>query len=401
MPGSPVPSLWEKSAATIRGFISPRDPGAEFIHRAERAVKVFWRDLINEPYQTGPGAKAFGKAADSIVYIITDDGTGTGLIVDKKGLILTDLHIVKNAKTIAAVFRPKSVADLGKNLIIAANVVKIDSGNDLALLQLPHPPGNIKPVTFGNASKVRVGDQVFSIGLPTSHGLIYGDAVVTELHSTIAWSEEYIEHIGHPQISAQPLTIRAEGFLGSSGGPLLNAYGAVIGVKAFSDPTTSQIYAVPADVIALFLAALPEDEPENSGDITSWAQTTLTAWRKNGILKQFDTSGDGVIDRIGIDSNQNKYVDAWIVDEDQNGIPDYLARDINKNGRYEKRAYDKDGNGTYETHYFDHNNNEKPDVIGTDVDGDGIVDVFALIRKRGLASTNIKSHLPPPPLYTR
>ncbi len=124
-------------------------------------------------------------------------------------------------------------------------------------------------------------------------------------------------------------------------------------------------------------------------------------WRKNGILKQFDTSGDGVIDRIGIDSNQNQYVDAWIVDEDQNGIPDYLARDVNKNGRYEKRAYDKDGNGTYETHYFDHNNNEKPDVIGTDVDGDGIVDVFALIRKRGLASTNIKSHLPPPPLYTR
>ena len=401
MPGSPVPSLWEKSASTIRGFVAPSDPGAEFIHRAERAVKVFWRDLINEPYQTGPGAKAFGNAADSIVYIITDNGTGTGLIIDKGGLVLTDWHVVKDAKTIAAVFRPKSVADLGKNLIIAANVVKIDSGSDLALLQLPHPPGNMKPVTFGDASKVRVGDQVFSIGLPTPQGLRYGDAQVTELHSTIAWSEEYSEHIGHQKIHIQPLAVRARGFLGSSGGPLLNAYGAVIGVKAFADPKTSQIYAVPADVITSFLVTVPEPETENVGDIESWAQVTLTTWRKNGILKQFDTSGDGVIDRIGIDSNQNTYVDAWIVDEDQNGVPDYLARDVNKNGRYEKRAYDKDGDGTYETHYFDHNNNEVPDVIGTDVDGDGTVDVFAIIRKRGLGSTNIKSHLPPPPLYAR
>ena len=170
---------------------------------------------------------------------------------------------------------------------------------------------------------------------------------------------------------------------------------------AFSDSEKSQIYAIPADIITSFLDTLPETAAETVRDIASWATMTLTTWRKNGILKQFDTTGDGVIDRIGIDSNQNKYVDAWIVDDDQNGVPDYIARDVNKNGRYEKRAYDRDGDGTYETHYFDHNNNDDPDVIGTDVDGDGTVDVFAVIRKRGRGSTNIKSHYPPPPLWDR
>ena len=73
-------------------------------------------------------------------------------------------------------------------------------------------------------------------------------------------------------------------------------------------------------------------------------------------------------------------MDAWIIGEDQNGIAGYIARDVIKNGRYKKRAYDRDGDGTYETHYFDRNNNDNPDVIGTDVDGDGIVDVFAILR---------------------
>lgn len=380
MPGSPVPSLWEKAAATVYAYVSPSDPSTEFIARAERAVKAFWRDLINEPYRTGPGARAFGKAADSVVYIITDNGTGTGLIIDERGLILTDWHVVKEAKTIAAVFRPKSVADLGKNLIITANVLKIDPENDLAVLQLPHPPGDMQPVTFGDVSKVRIGDQVFSIGLSTPKTWAYSDAAVTELHSTISWSEEYSKRVRHARLHSQPMVVRAPTVLGSSGGPILNTHGEVIGVKAFYDPETSQIYAIPVDAITPFLDTIPAIEPENGRDIAAWAAMTLTTWRKNGILKQFDTNDDGVIDRIGIDSDQNGYVDAWIVDEDQNGVPDYIARDVDKNGRYEKRAYDRDGDGTYETHYFDHNNNDDPDVIGTDVDGDGIVDVFAILR---------------------
>ena len=209
LPGSPVPSLWEKAAATVYAYVSPSDPSTEFIERAERAVKVFWRDLINDPYRSGPGAQAFGKAADSVVYIITDNGTGTGLIINgERGLILTDWHVVKEAKTIAAVFRPKSVADIGKNLIITANVLKTDPENDLAVLQLPHPPGGIQPVTFGDVSKVRVGDQVFSIGLSTPKAWAYRDATVTELHSTISWSQEYSERVRHARIHSQPMAER-------------------------------------------------------------------------------------------------------------------------------------------------------------------------------------------------
>jgi len=380
MPGSPVPSLWEKSAATVRGFVSPSDPTVEFIARAEKAVLAFWLDLINDPYQTSPGAQAFENAVDSVVYVITDNGTGIGLIIDERGLILTDWHVVKEAKTIAAVFRPKSIADIGKNLIVTANVFMANPGNDIAVLHLPHPPANRNPVAFGDVSKVHVSDQVFSIGLPTPEAWVYSDTTVTEINTTISWSEEYSKRVRHTQIHTQPMVIHAQTVSGSPGGPILNKRGDVIGVAAFYDPETSQSYAIPADTITSFLDVLPSPRAENIPDITSWAAETLTTWRRNGILKQFDTNDDGVIDRIGIDSDQNKYVDAWIIDEDQDGVPDYIARDADKNGRHEKTAHDKDGDGTYETHSFDHNNDSTPDVIGTDIDGDGIVDVLAVIQ---------------------
>ena len=400
MPESPVPSLWEQSAATVRGYVSPSDPGTDFIGRIERAVKVFWRDLINDPYATGPGAPAFAKAANSVVYLITDRGTGTGLIINKE-LIVTEWDVIKDATSIAAVFRPKSVADLGKNLAIHATIVKTDPEHDLAVLQLRHPPGGIQPVMFGDVSKVRVDDMVFSIGLPTSKGWIYSDAKVTEMNPMIAWSVEYSKRVRHTPIHSKLIAVRADTAIGTSGGPILNRYGAVIGIKVFYDPATSLVYALPADVITAFLDTAPTTAPQTIPDIDSWSAMTLTSWRRNGILKQFDTNDDGVIDRIGIDSDQNKYVDAWIVDNDQNGVPDFIARDTDKNGRHEKRAYDGEGDGIYETHYFDHNNDEVRDVIGTDIDGDGIVDVFAIIRRHGLGSTNIKSHIPPPPLRGR
>ena len=382
LPSSPVPSLWTQSAPTVRAYVAPSDPTSDFIDRAERAVKVFWRDLINDPYATGPGAKAFKTAAASVVYIITDTRTGTGLVTNEQGFIVVDAHVIKDAQTVAAVFRPRNIADIGKNLIITANVMKIDLENDLAVLKLPHPPRNIRPATFGDMAKVNVGEQVFSIGLPTPRGWVYSEAIVTALNSPPVWSEEYSNRIRHTEVRSATMTVRSDTRLGSAGGPMLNTNGAIIGLKAMYDPETLHTYVIPADAITSFLDTLPATtEISNLEDSASWATRTLTAWRKNGILKQFDTNDDGIIDRIGIDSDQNRYVDAWIVDEDQNGAPDYIARDVDKNGRHEKRAYDRDGDGTYETHYFDHNNDDQADVIGTDVDGDGIVDTFALIRK--------------------
>ena len=358
------------------------DPGVDFIGRAEHAVKVFWRDLINDPYATGPGSNAFENAASSVVYIITDTGTGTGLVINEQGFIVTDAHVIKDAQTIAAVFRPRNIADLGKNLIITANVVKTDQEKDLAVLRLPHPPRNMLPVTFGDGAKLNVGEQVFSIGLPTPQAWVYSEATVMALDSAPVWSEEYSKRVWHTEVRPATIAVRSDTRLGSAGGPLLNTNGAVIGIKAFYDPETSHTYAIPADTIMSFLDPLPTTvATANAEDNASWATRTLTTWRKKGILKQFDTNDDGVIDRIGIDADQNRYVDAWIVDENQNGVPDYIARDVNKNGRHEKRAYDRDGDGTYETHYFDHNNDDRTDVIGTDVDGNGVVDVFAIIRK--------------------
>jgi len=399
MPKSPVPSLWAKSAKTMRSFLALTDPNSIFASRVELAVKTFWRDLINEPYASVPGSKAFAQSANSVVYIITNDKVGVGLIINKDGLILTDSAVIKDATSIAAVFRPKSVADLGKNLAISADVVKINPGVALAALQLRHPPGGIQPIMIGNLAKVAQGDQVFSIGLATPKSFVYTNATVIETQANIAWSPEYAKKVKRTPLNVKPIAVKADSLLGIYGGPLLNKYGAVIGMKTFYDSESSQTYATPITAINAFLNTLSPVAKSQTTHIDEWAENTLTNWRKNNILKQFDTDNDGIIDRIGIDSDQNNYVDAWIVDRNQNGIPDFIARDIDKNGRYEKHAFDAEGDGSYETHYFDHNNDGIEDVIGTDLDEDGSVDVFAIIRRHGLGSTNIKSHAPPPPIY--
>lgn len=184
----------------------------------------------------------------SIVYIETQsrgrgdrsqDGVGTGVIVNENGDILTSLHVVSGSTTITLTF-----ADGSKS---TAEVIAQQPEIDIAVLQANTPPALIIPATLGNPRAMRIGDEVFAVGNPLGLYSSMSAGVVSGLDRSF-----------RPRDSSQ----RLEGLIqidaavnpGNSGGPLLNRAGQVVGiVTALVNPTGDEVFigigfAVPINV---------------------------------------------------------------------------------------------------------------------------------------------------------
>lgn len=155
--------------------------------------------------------KIFNEQVDSIVVIGAMDKKqsrmGSGFIVDQDGLIVTNAHLAGGAK--------KIVVKLHKSAIYhQARLVTLDRGKDIAVLKIDVP--HLKPVKFGNSNKVQIGERVVTIGNPLGLESTISDGLISSWR-TIKGGLKVL------QISV-PLS------QGSSGGPLLNLQGEVIGV---------------------------------------------------------------------------------------------------------------------------------------------------------------------------
>ena len=143
----------------------------------------------------------------SIVQIQTDSGGGTGFIVNKDGLIVTNKHVVAGVNS--------AIVHTTWNYTIGTNVVGEHATLDLAYLQISNLPGQFSPIAIGDSDEVRVGESVIVIGFPIS------DRLGTE-----------------PTVSQGIVSAKRGGLIqtdapvnpGNSGGPMLDQFGNVIGV---------------------------------------------------------------------------------------------------------------------------------------------------------------------------
>jgi S1-C subfamily serine protease len=145
--------------------------------------------------------------------------TGSGIVVDANGTILTNWHVVENAI--------KVTVSLEKGKTVEAQVVGKDPSNDLAVLRI-HPEGlTLHPLPLGNDSTVEVGDPVLAIGNPFDLQRTLTTGVVSALERTLKAPNGFtITNVIQTDAPINP---------GNSGGPLLDAAGRVIGIN-------SQIY---------------------------------------------------------------------------------------------------------------------------------------------------------------
>src|SRR5258708_14437784 len=129
--------------------------------------RSFARLLASAPPPPAFSAIAYRRIQPSVVLIQihapdtfgqTEEGLGSGVVIDDSGDILTSLHVVANATDIQVSF-----ADGTQSV---AEVVGRQPQNDIAVLRAKEPPAQIVPAILGNPRAMHVGDQVFVVGNP-------------------------------------------------------------------------------------------------------------------------------------------------------------------------------------------------------------------------------------------
>ena len=212
----------------------------------------------------------YQRAGPGVVLLlcVSPEGTGemgTGSIIDEKGHVLTNAHVVIRDSTrqpyevIHVYLKPARLTGDSKVDLtdpLKAKVLKWDRELDLALLQLEDVPSRYKIIPFGDASQVESGDPVVAIGHPEQGGLW---TLTQGVVSTV------IANLGGVQ-GKNVFQTDASINRGNSGGPLLNNQGAMIGVntsmarKAKDGLTiTSVNFSIKSDVVKDWLA---KNEPD-------------------------------------------------------------------------------------------------------------------------------------------
>ncbi len=173
--------------------------------------------------------------------------TGSGFVLDEKGHILTNAHVVANSTDVRVSF--------SDHRTVTARVIGKDPDTDLAVLAVSLKVPALRPLELGDSSAVRVGDPTVAIGNPFGLERTLTTGVVSALQRRITAPSGFaIEDVIQTDAALNP---------GNSGGPLLDATGRVIGVNsqiATGEGSSGSIgigFAVPASTVR---SVLPELE---------------------------------------------------------------------------------------------------------------------------------------------
>lgn len=270
------------------------------------------KNLILENTRGTKEINAYQKVAPAVVFILTKSGFGSGSVIDPKGRIITNWHVVKDYLDVVVVFKPKDSTELKEELAFAAQVVKTDPISDLALLKLSNPTRSFRFMHLGDASKVSVGQDVHAIGHPQGEIWTYTKGIISQIRSKYEWvTEGSIKH--HAEVIQTQTPISP----GSSGGPLFDDTGKLIGINSFQHQSGNLNYAVAVSEIKKFL-----HKKESLKRSSNKSKTEPQC------LESYDTVGRGWFNIEGcLFFSDNLPPDLWIVYDAPNKPPSYVAMD--------------------------------------------------------------------------
>jgi serine protease Do/2-alkenal reductase len=220
--------------------------------------------------------RAADPASDSVIPPPkAQEALGSGFVIDPAGFIVTNNHVIDGATSVTVTFQDGT--------ILPATVVGTDKAGDLAVLKVD--AGHTLPaLSFGDSSKLRVGDWVMAIGNPYGLAGSTSAGIISALHRNIG-EDKFDDFI---QTDA---TINR----GNSGGPLFNLAGQVIGVNsAIYSPSGGSVgigFAIPAAMVQPVAASLEVNGGMTRGwlgisteDVTPQVQTLLGLPKPEGAL---------------------------------------------------------------------------------------------------------------------
>jgi putative serine protease PepD len=203
---------------------------------------------------TAPSTTAhdvYESAKDSVAYITTGSGTGSGFVVSSDGYLVTNAHVVEGANG-------QIQAKIGDGKTLDAKLVGMDASTDLALLKVD--ASGLKPLTLGDSSAVQVGDPAYAIGNPFGLDRTLTVGVVSALQREIDSPNGFaIDDVIQTDAAINP---------GNSGGPLFTAAGLVIGVNSQIESTGASAggqagnvgigFAIPSNTVKSVVSQLRE-----------------------------------------------------------------------------------------------------------------------------------------------
>ena len=160
-------------------------------------------------------------AFDFFYGAVPQEGQGSGFVIDKEGHILTNYHVVANARQVEVTMSNKKK--------YKAEVIGLDRSHDLAVIKIDAP--NLQPAVLGDSSQLQVGQKVYAIGNPFGLSGTMTRGIVSSIRSVREPEGGFIDEAIQTDAAINP---------GNSGGPLLNSRGDVIGINTMIASSVGQ-----------------------------------------------------------------------------------------------------------------------------------------------------------------
>jgi S1-C subfamily serine protease len=149
---------------------------------------------------------------DFFYGLVPQEGQGSGFVIDKEGHILTNYHVIADARQVEVTMHNRKK--------YKATVVGTDPSHDLAVIQIKAP--EVVPAVLGDSRNLQVGQKVYAIGNPFGLAGTMTRGIVSSIRPVREPNGAYIDEAIQTDAAINP---------GNSGGPLMNWHGEVIGIN--------------------------------------------------------------------------------------------------------------------------------------------------------------------------
>jgi S1-C subfamily serine protease len=152
---------------------------------------------------------------------VPQEGQGSGFVIDKEGHILTNYHVIEDARQVEVTLHNRKK--------YKATIVGTDKSHDLAIVQIKAP--DLQPMILGDSTNLQVGQKVYAIGNPFGLAGTLTRGIVSSIRQVQEPDGLVIEEAIQTDAAINP---------GNSGGPLLNWHGEVIGINTMIASSVGQ-----------------------------------------------------------------------------------------------------------------------------------------------------------------
>jgi putative serine protease PepD len=230
---------------------------------------------------------AVNAVLPSVVQITTSSASGSGVVYDDKGDIVTNAHVVGQATSM-------KVTPAAGGHTLHANVVSVYRPDDLAVIRVTSGAGELKAASFGDSGKVQAGEIVLAMGNPLGLTGSVTQGIVSATGRTISESSAAGES---GTTMANAIQTSAPINSGNSGGALVNLDHQVIGIPtaAARDPEAGAApgigFAIPSDTVKNIA-----DQLIKSGRVTNSGRAALEITARTVASDQGQPAGVGIVE---------------------------------------------------------------------------------------------------------